>query len=96
MIGWTALAPLTLLLELGGLLGGLQDMRSSRENLSVINHGERTTGTIISKHVSFGEYFDSIDIKYTFTISSGQEYLVAIMVVWLLLVGLAILMLETE
>jgi hypothetical protein len=75
-IGKAALALLFLLLALGGLFLGLWTMRSSNENLLILNQGERTTGTVISKEVYYasGDHSeDSVTIIYTFTLSSGQE-----------------------
>jgi hypothetical protein len=64
----------TILLALGFIFLGLWTMRSSRENLSALSYGERTTGTIISKELGYDYYIvDSVTIKYTFTPSSGQE-----------------------
>jgi flagellar basal body-associated protein FliL len=74
------LAALAVIVLAAGLWGALflhsHDMRSKRENLSIIDNGERTMGTIISKRVVYdpepGAY-DSVYIKYRFVTSSGQE-----------------------
>jgi hypothetical protein len=81
-IGWAAAAVITLLCAVQVVFWGLQDRRSTSENLSVINQGERTTGTIISKKVYYvdedydavgDEDYDAVIIKYRFVPSSGQE-----------------------
>jgi len=76
-IGWTVFALVTLLIAASSPVLCLQKIGSNRDNLSALNQGERTTGTIISKEVSFGSGTtlspDSVKIKYTFTLSSGQE-----------------------
>ena len=72
-IGWTALTLLTLSIALYLLFYGLHDIELRNEKLSVLNSGECTTGTITSKEVNIYENTDSVEIKYTFTLSSGNE-----------------------
>jgi hypothetical protein len=75
LIGLSALALGFLLIGLFFIFLGLRGMREARENLSALNNGERTTGTIISKELGYDNdhFVDSANIKYTFTPSSGQE-----------------------
>jgi len=48
--------------------------RQNQINLTTINYGERTMGTIVSIENFLGyEQGNEITIKYTFTTSSGQE-----------------------
>ena len=72
-IGWTALTLLTLSIALYLPFYGLHDIKLRNEELSVLNSGEYTTGTITSKEVNIYDNTDSVQIKYTFTLSSVNE-----------------------
>jgi hypothetical protein len=72
-IGWAALAPLALLFAIFLVYAALMAEETRQEKLSVLNQGERTSGTIISQEVFSYSEGDSFLVKYTFTLSSGQE-----------------------
>ena len=70
--GWTALALIFLLIIYAGWSLGLKMVQG---NLSVLSQGERTTGTILSQSLiaETSNDPDTYNIKYTFTLPSGQE-----------------------
>jgi hypothetical protein len=71
-IGWGMLALLPLLLVCFFIYAGLKAGDTGQEKLSVLRQGEHTTATITSRKVWNYQEGDSLQIKYNFTLPSGQ------------------------